>query len=510
MPEIGKLDIAHGGVMYAYPDYVAAGAKVNVQLGIFVFDGSLGAQMNVRTRQFEADLSAHICLRGVKIACAGGLGIVSSKGVVACLNIGPFHPGVGLKTNLKYEVWLFDGCKPSHYWVRNIASARDAKSSAAGLSFQLARGETIKNLRLDGQGGAPKVLVTGPGGQSLSLSADGLTHSGSLLGLRADEFGATFIGIDHGKPGRYTITALPGSVPLGALAETRPGYDTHFTARVAGRGTHLTLHYDARKRGGGQQVTFYEDGKNVMHALGSSSGGRGTLRFTPAAGAGGIRTIVARATVDGSPIRDQVIARFRFAGTHRTGSPRRVTARRRGGTLIHQLEPRSRCRQLRDRRQPQWRRAAAVHAQRAPSLVDDREVPADRRRTGHGQRARAPRRLGHGAPQPAVQGDAGGANDVPSAASQSATQAQAPLTSLQSVHGAPAVPLPPERAQEHARDERNTRGVRAVGQVAPVRAERIAATPLTAIAGPFACNPRTARRTSVPGSALRARSRRGR
>ena len=101
VPEIGKLDIAHGAAMYSYPDYVAASAKANIQLGIFVFDGSLGAQMNARTRQFEADISAHICLRGVKIACAGGLGIVSSKGLVACLNIGPVHPGVGLKTNLK-------------------------------------------------------------------------------------------------------------------------------------------------------------------------------------------------------------------------------------------------------------------------------------------------------------------------------------------------------------------------------------------------------------------------
>ena len=362
VPEIGKLDIAHGAVMYSYPDYVAVGAKANVQLGIFVFDGSLGAQMNARTKQFEADISAHICLRGVKIACAGGLGIVSSKGVVACLNIGPFHPGIGLKTNLKYEVWLFDGCKPSHYWVRNITPAGDAKSSAAGLSFQLARGETIKNLRLDGLGGAPKVLVTGPGGQSLSLSADGLTHSGSLLGLRADEFGATFMGIDHGKPGRYTITALPGSVPLGALAETRPGYDTHFTALVAGHGAHLTLHYDARRRGGGQQVTFYESGKNVMHELGSSSGGRGTLRFTPAAGAGGTRTIVARATVDGSPIQRPGHRTLPLRRHAPNGLPALRHRAPPGRHADNQLEFRGRRRQLRDRRQPQWRRPAAVHA----------------------------------------------------------------------------------------------------------------------------------------------------
>jgi hypothetical protein len=310
------------------------GARAHIQLGIFRFDGSLGGQASVRTKHFEVDLQAQICLRGVKIACAGGLGIVSSKGVVACLNIGPFHPGVGLKTNLKYEVWLIDGCKPSHYWVRDIAPARDAHAAAASQSFTLARGETVKNIKLDGQGGAPKVIITGPGGERLSAGADGLSHSGALLALRSDQFGATYIGIDHGKPGRYTVTALPGSVPVGTLLATKPGYDSHFTGNVTGHDSRLTLHYDARKRGGGQQVTFYEDGKNVMHELGRSGGGRGTLHFTPAAGAGGTRTIVARATVDGSPIHDQTIARFHFGGTHRTGSPRRVTVRRRGNALL--------------------------------------------------------------------------------------------------------------------------------------------------------------------------------
>ena len=333
VPAIGDLNIAHGGLVYEYPDYFAVGAHVDTQLGIFVFKGSLGGQANVRTRQFEVDLNANICIRGVSIACAGGLGIVGSRGVVACLNIGPLHPGVGLKTNLKYEVWLIDGCKPSHYWVRNITPARDATAAAGGLTFQVARGETDKNVQLNGAGGAPKVIVTGPGGQSLSLSADGLTQAGALVGLRADEFGATYIGLDHARPGTYTITPLSGSVPLGTLSSTKPGYDTNFTGRLTGSGSRLTLHYDARKPGGGQRVSFYEDGSGVMHELGTSTGGHGTIHLTPAAGVRGERTIVARATVDGSPIQDQTIARFHFAGTPKAGRPGRVTNRRNGTTV---------------------------------------------------------------------------------------------------------------------------------------------------------------------------------
>ena len=217
--------------------------------------------------------------------------------------------------------------------MRDIAAPRARAAAATGVSFRVAPGEIDKNVRLDGAGGAPKVLVTGPGGQSLTLSADGMTRAGALVGLRADEFGATFIGLDHARQGTYTITPLPGSVALRTISTTKPGYDTNFTGRLTAAGSHRTLHYDARKPGGGQRVTFYEEGAGVMHRLGASTGGQGAIRFTPAPGPGGERTIVAGATVDGSPIQNQTIARFHFAGTGRAGRPRRVTVRRVGRTV---------------------------------------------------------------------------------------------------------------------------------------------------------------------------------
>jgi hypothetical protein len=76
-----------------------------------------------------------------------------------------------------------------------------------------------------------------------------------------------------------------------------------------------------------------------MHELFSSSGGRGSRSFTPSPGNAGERTIVARATIDGVPIRDQVIARFRFAGTPRAGRPGKVTVIRKGTTLVVSWQP---------------------------------------------------------------------------------------------------------------------------------------------------------------------------
>ncbi len=332
VPGIGVLDVAHGALLYSYPDFITARGRVDVQLGVFVFTGGLSARVNPLTRRFEADLDAHICIRKLKI-CGGGLAIVGSEGVVACLNLAGLHPGFGLHPNLKVEVWIIDGCKPSHFWVRDL---RQTNGVAAGraASFEVTPGETVKNLTIAGIGGAPKVVVQGPGGARLTLDGDGFERSGTLAGVRGDSFEATYIGVDHGTPGRYTITPLPGSVPLGKLMETRPGYDTSFTGTVTGSGPKLTLSYDARKEGGGQDVTFYEEGPNVFHPIGSSTGGRGTIRFAPSPGPAGPRTIVAHATVDGVPIQDQTIARFTFVGTRPAARPARVTVRRVGGTLL--------------------------------------------------------------------------------------------------------------------------------------------------------------------------------
>jgi len=185
---------------------------------------------NARSRLFEADIDAHICVRGVKIACAGGLGIVSSKGIVACLNIGPLHPGIGLKTNLRYEVWLFRRLQAEPLLGRNIATA-----AVGDVSFTVAPGETVKNLRLEGSGGAPKVLVTGPGGERLSLDADGLTQSGALVGLRSDQFGATFHRGRQGQAGSLHDHRAARLCPAGTAVGDAAGYDTSFSGSVTGR-----------------------------------------------------------------------------------------------------------------------------------------------------------------------------------------------------------------------------------------------------------------------------------
>jgi hypothetical protein len=337
VPGVGVLNIAHGGIVYEYPDYIALGASVDTTLGIFQFKGNLGGQFVLGHGLFELDASAHINVTGFPGVSGGGLIVASEKGVVACVNVGPLNPGVGVMTDGHVDVWLPDGCKPSHYWsdARNY-SHNLGHAAGAAVTFTVAKGETSKSVKLVGTDGAPHVTITGPGGQQLEVPADGAFSAGggALEAISSSTYDTTWLGFKNAKPGTYTVTLLPGSAAIQSTAQTRPGYDTDFTAKVTGAGSKLTLHYDARKRGGGQRVTFYEQGTNITHPLVTSAGGRGTVRFTPAPGAGGIRDIVAKATVDGTPIATQTLAHFRFRGTPKTGKPRMVAVKREKGSLL--------------------------------------------------------------------------------------------------------------------------------------------------------------------------------
>jgi hypothetical protein len=332
VPGFGDLQLGNAAVYYSFPDFFGGNAYISLIVpGMRVFGGG-GVEASVRTKKFQAGFAGGACLAGIEDgACFGAFGNVTSKGVVACLDIG-IHPGMGLKWGQVIpKIWLIDGCKPSEYWV-DVRAAKARAAGNDGLTFTVAKGEDVKNIRLEGAGAAPMIRVTGPGGKTLDLDGKELVKSGGLAGLRETEGGVTYLGVKDGAPGTYRVTALPGSASFGTLSATRPGYDTNFTAKVTGSGATRTLIYDARKSGQ-REVTFFEKGPNVMHLLTTVKGGRGKVRFTPASGAAGTRTIEAEATVDDVPIPPQTLAKFRWSGTPRTGRPGRVTVKRHGKTL---------------------------------------------------------------------------------------------------------------------------------------------------------------------------------
>jgi hypothetical protein len=233
--------------------------------------------------------------------------------------------------NVLPNIWIPTGCKPSTYWDHTI-SAPTAAQAGGPVTFTVKEGETSKSVQLIGaRGGAPAVTLTTPGGERLSIGADGpqFVKTAKLGLIRDAEHGITVAGVLKGEPGTYTITPADGSPSIVKVMETRGDTGKGVTAKVRrARGGSYVLEYDAGPAGGGKQVTFAETTDAVDHTIGTVRGGKGSIRFKPQAGRGGRRTVVARTTLDGTPIPDQNVARFTVADRVSPGPLRGLKVRR--------------------------------------------------------------------------------------------------------------------------------------------------------------------------------------
>ena len=85
-------------------------------------------------------------------------------------------------------------------------------------------------------------------------------------------------------------------------------------AHVAGHGTARRLTYSVNARPG-LSVSFAERSQRTYHLLGRAAGTHGTLRFTPAAGTAGRRTIDAIVSDDG--VQREIVAVTSYRPRHR-------------------------------------------------------------------------------------------------------------------------------------------------------------------------------------------------
>jgi hypothetical protein len=171
-------------------------------------------------------------------------------------------------------------------------------------------GRQSRAISLEGTTGAPRIRVTGPGGQSLDSSASsGLATKGALRIIRQEPSKLTVVGLQDPAPGTYRIALLPGSPTVKTLGEATDPPDAKVTAKVSGAGSKRVLSYDVLKRPA-QQVTFIEVDGDVSRTIGVvKGGGKGTLRFEPAPGRGK-RTIVAQFELDGLPAERRTVTTF--------------------------------------------------------------------------------------------------------------------------------------------------------------------------------------------------------
>jgi hypothetical protein len=203
--------------------------------------------------------------------------------------------------------------------------ARVADAPAGSDSVTLASGLPAAMIKLTGQGGAPQVTVTDPQGNEITKSPDAMTVEGT-------EPDTTLIALRHPLAGAYTITPQPGSPAIADVATADGLPALGLKARVTGKGQARVLHYKLAAAQG-RTVRFVEQGSGVASVIGSAKGSHGTIRFTPAVGLRGRRTIVALVEEAGAPSEEVKSTSYIASGTPRPARPRSVSDRRAKGMI---------------------------------------------------------------------------------------------------------------------------------------------------------------------------------
>jgi hypothetical protein len=303
LPIIGDEPLAHGYVVYSFPGYVSFGGSVSWSLlGIVSFDGGVTGEFNAVNKRFN--FTGHLQSCVADVFCGGAFAVVSSAGAGACFSVGPVNIGGGVQFPSHIYLWPFDGCKWSRFTEDHVydgardARARGRQGDVRPYVVHIAPGDPSRAISLDGDGEAPAVQVTGPGGQDATSStgdctpATDTTYNGStcltMVGhiriMRSPSSDQTVVGLQDPAPGTYTITPQPSSSAFAKVFTAEDPAAPQITGSVLGSGAARTLRYNVRAIPD-EKVTFLDEGPDGTREIGTVTGGRsGALTFSPAPG----------------------------------------------------------------------------------------------------------------------------------------------------------------------------------------------------------------------------------
>jgi hypothetical protein len=331
---IGDLGLGSAYLLYVFPDYLEFGGGFYYDFGVGHIDGHIFGAVQPSKAKFDLEGGLHACIDD--LGCLGVDGVVSSRGIAACLDTFVADVGVGDYWGHFPDIY-FHGCDIGPYTDR-AAAARSAAAITAGAGstrFTLGAGLPFAMVKATGASDAPEVMLTGPHGEQVTApSAPRYIYNSKFGVLRQRKSRTTFIGIKRPAAGTWTLSALPGSSPITAVRHANGLAQPQIHVRVLGRGRTRTLAYRIKSLAG-RQVTFAEQGSATARVLGRTTAAHGRLRFTPGPGPGGRRKILATIVHNGLQSKRLTVASYTAPAPPRPGKPSNVkVTRRRGGLTI--------------------------------------------------------------------------------------------------------------------------------------------------------------------------------
>jgi hypothetical protein len=325
-----KMELVNAKLVYKIPDQVSLDAEAKYNLGLIKFKGLLNAIVDPEHKIYAGKLKTAVFFHlpdPFKDLEIPGLTVeINNEGFAAYVPPTGFTipaPPFLLFGTISYhwgddlpKVFLYQDktgkALPVNPLVKHeggTVSRVHARSAAIG--FTVPAHASTASLVVHGSGGAPSVVLVAPNGQRLDPAAKPDPSAPMTAGAMQDPTShATYVGIQHPTAGNWRIEQAPASKAAIASAEasvSKPG--PQISAKLGGRGLRRTVRYHA-SASAGLTIAIAEQTGGSLRVIGHAHAGSGTIRFRPAYGPPGRRSVVALVTHEGLPAGSQQLGTF--------------------------------------------------------------------------------------------------------------------------------------------------------------------------------------------------------
>jgi hypothetical protein len=192
-------------------------------------------------------------------------------------------------------------------------------------------------MAFKGAGAPPHVILHGPSGQLFDTgTGNAPAEAPGFAALKNDATDITEVVIEKPAGGRWTVEPAADSARLVQAIQADGSRPVSATAKVTGAGHDRTLSYSVKNLPAGSRVDFAEAGNGGGGRIGSvKADGSGSLKFHPAGGAPGKRTLQAVVYGEDGFLTSRLdLGTYAAPAPERPAKAKKLTAKRSGKKLV--------------------------------------------------------------------------------------------------------------------------------------------------------------------------------